>query len=93
MPYIYVENLEDGQEEANVFTQEEMEQANSRIAELEEQRDTAIDRAVDAENNYKELKDKYARTFLSKSKEPLNAPKIQSEKIGAQSLEELFGTE
>lgn len=92
MPYIYVENLEDGQEEANVYTQDDIDKANERIAELEQQRDTAIERAVDAENKLRESKEKYANTFFSKSKVPEH-PKKQTVNVGAQSLEELFGME
>jgi hypothetical protein len=92
MPYIYVENLEEGQEEANVYTQEDIDKANERITELEQQRDTAIERAVDAENKLRESKEKYANTFFNKSKAP-EVTKSEPVNVGVQTLEELFGME
>ena len=92
MPYIYVENLEDGQEEADVYTQEDLDKANNRIEELEQQRDAAIERAIDAEKQLRESREKYANTFFSKSKAPMSMKK-EPVNLGVQSLDELFGME
>lgn len=89
MPYIYVETLEEGQEEVEVFTQDDINELNSKIQELENQRDAAIDRAVEAEKNYSETRKKYADTFLKSSKPSQHVNKPVN--IPPQSLNDLFG--
>ncbi len=65
MPYVFVEELGEGQEEAAVITREEHEQTVLDLEEARTQRDAAIERAETAEKGWREAKEKYANTFLS----------------------------
>lgn len=87
MPYIYVETLEEGQEPADVVERAEFDSLNEMLGQAQDQRDQAIERAVNAESDYSKMRQKYADTFLrtpsqTKPAETANLP---------QSLEELFG--
>lgn len=88
MPYVFFDELEEGQQEADVVERAVFDELAERLEQAESQRDAAIDRAVKAEDDYKGMRQKYADTFLSK---PRNEPKISSIDLKPQSLEELFG--
>ena len=65
MPYVFVEELSDGQTEADVVERDEYVQLQASLEEIRNQRDTAIERAVEAERGWSEAKEKYANTFLT----------------------------
>ena len=90
MPYIYVENLEEGFEEADVVERSQYAELETQLEEAKNQRDNAIERAVQAEGDYSKMREKYANTFLGK---PRNMETYRDEpKIDMpQSLDELFG--
>lgn len=87
MPYIFVEELEEGQEPAEVVDKADYETLDSLYQEAQNQRDAAIERAVNAENDYSKMRQKYADTFL---KTPTRTPKQSPESILPQSIDELF---
>ena len=90
MPYIYVENLEEGFEEADVVERSQYAELETQLEEIKNQLDNAIERAVQAEGDYSKMREKYANTFLGK---PRNMEAYRDElKIDMpQSLDELFG--
>ena len=70
MPYIYVEELQEGQEVADVLSREDYDALNEQLTNALNQRDTAIERAVEAEKMYGEIRQKYADTFLGRAYNP-----------------------
>ena len=90
MPYVFVDELPDGVEEANVVPLSDYDSLQQDLADMTNQRDEAIERAVTAEEGWKKSKEKFANTFLStptsikddKAQEPLN--------LTAQNIESLF---
>lgn len=89
MPYVFVENLEEGQEEADVVERTEFSDIQNQLEEVRNQRDSAIERAVKAEEDYSKMREKYANTFLGKPRQP-EPSKQKEENLVPQSLEELF---
>lgn len=87
MPYIFIEELEEGYEAADVVEREEYESIVSQLEEARNQRDEAIERAQSAEDGYSKMREKYANTFLSK---PKSTPERSSEPVLPQSIDELF---
>lgn len=87
MPYIFVEELEEGQEAAEVVDKSEYDTLDSLYQEAQNQRDAAIERAVNAESDYSKMRQKYADTFL---KTPSKIQKQTPESILPQSIDELF---
>lgn len=86
MPFYFYEEELEGFEPADVVERSEYDSVSALLAEAQEQRDQAIDRAVSAESEYASMRKKYADTFLhspapSKPAETSNLP---------QSLNELF---
>lgn len=65
MPYVFVEELDEGQEAAEVVEVGEVETLKAQLEETREQRDQAIERADAAEKGWQEAKEKYANTFLT----------------------------
>lgn len=57
MPYVMVDSLADGQEEAYVVDKNQFDA-------MESDRDALLKRAVEAEDAYKQLKDKYVKAFM-----------------------------
>lgn len=88
MPYIYVEELEEGQEEAPVIERTEHDALMQELEEIREQRDSAIERAETAEKGWREAKEKYANTFLTTPSKIVNDN--TQIKRSAQSVSELF---
>ena len=89
MPYIYVENLEEGQEEADVIERSEISDIQIQLEEAKSQRDMAIERAVKAEDDYSKMREKYANTFLGKPRQS-EPSRSKPENLMPQSIEELF---
>lgn len=87
MPYIFVEELPEEVEEADVVERSELDSAITERDEARTQRDEAIERAVSAENDLAKQKEKYANTFLSKKPEKKEEPTL-SKPVG---LSNLFG--
>lgn len=87
MPYIFVEELEEGQEAAEVVDKSDYETLDSLYQEAQNQRDAAIERAVNAESDYSKMRQKYADTFL---KTPTRTSKQSPEVTLPQSIDELF---
>ena len=88
MPYIYVEELEEGQEEAEVIERNEHDALLQQLEETREQRDSAIERAEAAEKGWQEAKEKYANTVLTTPSKIIENSKHV--KRTAQSVNELF---
>lgn len=91
MPYIFVEELQEGQEEAQVVERGEYDGLSQQLEEARSQRDEAIARAETAEQGWREAKEKYANTFLttpSRIKQDHKEPHLS-----AQSISELFAVE
>lgn len=65
MPYVFVEELEEGVEGADVVERSEYEQLRASVDELASQRDTLIERAETAEKDAREARDKYAHAFIT----------------------------
>lgn len=77
MPYIFVEELPEDAEEADVVERSELDSAITERDDARNQRDEAIERATQAESDLKAQKEKYANTFLSsrqKTPEPNKKP-------------------
>lgn len=90
MPYLYVEELEEGQEEADVVERSVHDSVLESLRTAEQMRDDAISRAEAAEGDLRKQKEKYANTFLSKKPEsgdPVPHPKPE---IPPQSFSDLF---
>ena len=81
MPYILVDEVPDGTEEAYVVDKNEYDAA---VAD----RDALLDRAVKAEDMYSSLQKKYAAAFLS-TKPPASQTSPAAD-TGAHSISELF---
>ena len=91
MPYIFIEELPEGTEEADVVERGEYDGLSQQLEEAREQRDEAIARAETAEAGWREAKEKYANTFLTtpaRIKENHEPPTYS-----AQSVSELFAVE
>lgn len=69
MPYVFVEVLDEGMEEADVVERSELDNAITERDAAREQRDQAIERADKAETDLTAQKEKYANTFLSRSRQ------------------------
>ena len=87
MPYYFFEEDIEGMEPADVVEKDSLDELQTRIEELTEQRDTAIDRAVSAENGLAEAKEKYANTFLASRSKILEN---HQEKTPAMTIDGLF---
>lgn len=66
MPYVFVEELGDGQEEADVVERTQFDEVMESLHTAETMRDSAIQRAEQSERDLAAQKRKYAETFLSK---------------------------
>ena len=88
MPYVFVEQVEDGMQEVDLIERSELDTITEELESVKNQRDAAIERAVKAEEDYSKMREKYANTFLSNPKKPTNTPKPIN--LAPQSLEELF---
>ena len=88
MPFIFVEELQDGQEEAQVIEQSVHNEILRQLEDAREQRDQAIERAEIAEKGWRESKEKYANTFLTTPSKIVD--NSMPRKITAQSVSELF---
>lgn len=65
MPYIYVDELPEGTEEADVVQREEYDSVVTQRDEFESQRDDALAQIEEARNQVREAKAKYADMVLS----------------------------
>ena len=88
MPYVFVEQIEEGQQEADVIERTDFDTIREELETIKNQRDAAIERAVKAEEDYSKMREKYANTFLSNKPAPHNDSKPLN--LAPQSLEELF---
>ena len=89
MPYVFQEELNEGQTEADVVERSEYESLNTQLQAALDQRDQAIERAVKAEGDYGKMRQKYADTFLNKAYNPQPLPN-DNRPITAQSMDDLF---
>lgn len=89
MPYVFVEQVEEGQEEADVIERSDFDTIKEELESVKNQRDAAIERAVKAEDDYGKMREKYANTFLSNKPTP-HSPTNKPMNLAPQSLEELF---
>lgn len=70
MPYVFVEELPEDAEEADVVERSELDSTITERDEARSQRDEAIERAEAAESDLEKQREKYANTFLSRKREP-----------------------
>ncbi len=90
MAYIFVEEIPEGFEEAEVIPIDDYNNLQETLNETIKQRDEAVERAVTAEEGWQKAREKFANTFLStpaKIKEEESAEKIN---LTAQSFDSLF---
>lgn len=96
MPYILVETLPDGVEEADVVTREEYESVVAERDSTMQQRDDALQRIVEAEQEVRDTKARYADAILSAGQKPtVPEPKrnsVTKPKL-TMSTSDLFGEE
>ena len=92
MPYIFVEELEEGQQEADVIERTEHDALQQQLEETRTQRDQAIERAETAEKGWNEAKEKYANTFLTTPSKIMenHSNELRQHPMTAQSVNELF---
>lgn len=90
MPYIYVDEIPDEVEEAQVVEQFEFDNLQSDYETVIAQRDEAIGRAEVAEAALKESKQKYANAFLSTPARIDNDGGEEKINLTAQSIDSLF---
>ena len=88
MPYVFVEELQEGQEEADVIERTEHDALQQQLEETRTQRDQAIERAETAEKGWRESKEKYANTFLTTPSKIVENHTPRT--LTAQSVKELF---
>ena len=92
MPYVFVDEVPEGMELADVVERAEHESLLDSLKTAENMRDDAIQKAEELEKELHEQKRKYAETFLSKPKQnsiPLNNDFVEPEHA-PQSFAELF---
>lgn len=65
MPYVFREELADGEEAADVVERADYSQLEMSLATVTGERDKAIARAEEAEGEAARMKDKYAKRFLT----------------------------
>ena len=80
MPYVFMEELPEGMEAADVVERSELDSTISERDEARQQRDDAIERAVQAEGDLQAQKEKYAETFFQKRQSKPDKPKGDYEK-------------
>lgn len=90
MPYVFVEELDEGQVEADVIERETHDGVLESLRNAEQMRDEAISRAEQAEADLRKQKEKYANTFLSKKPEPHDPIEHPKPDIPPQSISDLF---
>ena len=88
MPFVFVDELQEGQEEAQVVEQGVHDELSRQLEEVREQRDKAIERAETAEKGWQEAKEKYANTFLTTPSKIIENHKPRN--LSAQSVKDLF---
>ena len=88
MPYVFVEELLENQQGADVVEKEVYDGLSRELEEAREQRDQAIERAEKAEKGWREAKEKYANTFLTTPSKIIENTKTMPKT--AQSVKELF---
>ena len=91
MPYIFVEEPEDGVEYAEVVSVEDFNALQASFDDMVSQRDAAIERAEAGETEAKRMKDKYANRFLTTAAQAKRDLKDDVERdSGPRSFAELF---
>lgn len=90
MPYIYVDEIPEEVEEAQVVEQSEFDNLQNDYEIVIAQRDEAIGRAEVAEAALKESKQKYANAFLSTPARIDNDESGEKVNLTAQSIDSLF---
>ena len=91
MPYIFVEEIEEGVEYADVVSAEDYSTLQASFEDLVMQRDAAIERAEAGEAEAKRMKDKYASRFLTTAAQAKEDLKDDIERdSGPRSFVELF---
>ena len=89
MPYVFVEELPEGAEEADVVSREDFESVSQSLFDANVSIEGLADRAIQAENDLGALRRKYANAFMKTpvpSKDDLGTPPD----TGAHSFAELF---
>lgn len=90
MPYIFVDEIPDDVEEAEVVSKEEYDGLMEDFNNLTVQRDEAIERAEIAEEGWKKSREKYANAFLSTPSKVKDNESAKVENLTAQSFGSLF---
>ena len=90
VPYIFVDEIPDECEEAQVVSKEEYDGLMEDFNNLSIQRDEAIERAEIAEEGWKKSREKYANAFLSTPSKMKDNDSAKIENLTAQSFDSLF---
>lgn len=91
MPYIYRDELHEGEVGVDVFSKDDYDKILNERDEVIIQRDNALGQISQLENALRESKKKYADTFLSSPERAKNDLKDDTQKDSrASSFEELF---
>lgn len=88
MPYVFVEELPEGQEEADVVSREDFESVTQSLFDANSSIEQLTDRAIKAEGDLGTLRRKYANAFLQTPQQK-QEPEKQVD-TGAHSFDELF---
>lgn len=89
MPYVFVEELSEGQEEADVVTREDFESVSQSLLDANSDIESLTDRAIKAEGDLDTLRRKYANAFM-KTPVPSTEDLTTKPDTGAHTFEELF---
>ena len=80
MPYIYVDELPEGTEEADVVSREDYDSVATQRDEFESQRDDALAQIEEARSQVREAKAKYADMVLSSKPKEVDGSKNENVK-------------
>lgn len=86
MPYIFVDEVPEGADEADVVSREDYDTVAESLRDMEVQRDSAVSKGVELEGELKTVRDAYAKAFITNP-----VPKQEPEPIKqVSSYDELF---
>lgn len=98
MPYIFVEEIEEGQQEADVVEKDivdavasERDQLKTTLDEVTKERDELVTERDDLKSELTNTKVKYADAFMSQLKDPKERKPEPPKEHKVSSFDELFG--
>ena len=91
MPYVFVEELAEGQEAADVVERAQYDQLAAELDTANTNLEAAVDKGVALEAEVKEAKRKYATAFLAKPVEHVAQQPVEVPKTVGSGFDALFG--